>query len=109
MPNLRRSATKNIDQETKCLVFGFLREVQELSKNEKDHSYQIPLVITHLCLLYYYLPEHFARSGHHIKVLNKARNKIQNQLQKNREYEPDCLTAYGDINIYGRSNSLFVW
>eukprot|EP01083_Nonionella_stella_P142180 439379_1 len=111
MPSLKRSAAKNVDQDTKDLVFGFIRDIQKLLKDENDHIYQSPMIITHLCLMYYYLSEHFTKSGANIKILNKPRNRIQKQ-PSGEYWSPNhntLNTAYGHVNIYGTTNNLFVW
>ena len=53
--NLEES--KLADQKSRDLVFGFIKEAQRLFPI--DTYYNIPALITHVCLVYYYIKEYF--------------------------------------------------
>ena len=49
---------KDIDEQTKNCIFGYVREIQETMPND-DTYYTIPSLVIHWILLYYYLHERF--------------------------------------------------
>ena len=49
---------KNIDRETKCIVTGFVKDVQKLLPLDNVY-YTIPTLIIHWIILYYFQPDSF--------------------------------------------------
>ena len=51
------SKVKNIDQNVKDFVYGYIRNEQKLFPD--NFYYTIPSLVTHWILLYYFINEHF--------------------------------------------------
>ena len=51
---------KTIDQRTKDFLNGYIRMIQDLFPTDKIY-YTIPKLVTHWCLLYYFIRERFER------------------------------------------------
>ena len=93
MANLK---IEDVDQLTKDIVFGFIRECEKLLLN--NDIYIIPSIIYHICINYYWMKEYFTLFGKHMK-LNDEKNIIQN-------IDNFVDTAYGNIQI---DNKLFLY
>ena len=96
------------DQETKDLVSGFVRNVQNIfsKENVDDPFYTISINIIHLCLSYYFIVEQFVNTGN--KYIQLSNN---NRTIRNTGYGWD--TIYGaldiDCNVEMNYNKTFEW
>eukprot|EP01084_Bolivina_argentea_P145900 255598_1 len=96
------SSFKFCDDKTRDIVFGYIREIEQLMM-----SYSIiPTNIIHICLSYYLILEQFLECGNkHIIISN------ENKTIKNIHSQWD--TAYGafeiDCNDKMNKNKIFQW
>lgn len=68
----RLEDVKNVDVRTKDLVFGYIKRVQELLPGDN-----IPRLVTHWCLLYFYESELFDREKHgKLFEVNESRTTV---------------------------------
>ena len=75
---------KFIDQRTKDITFGYIRQVQSLFP--EDHVYfTIPALVIHWCLLYYHIKEQFdpENCSDFFKLSNN--NSVASQIQDHTE------------------------
>eukprot|EP01084_Bolivina_argentea_P037159 68702_1 len=90
---------KQINDHTKRSVFGYVREIQE-----KLSLPNIPILISYLCLSYYYHNEYFSKSGHQIE--------ISNDKMSIKKITGDCNyknTTYCNTWIQSTSNKIAKW
>lgn len=87
---------KCINQYTKDVVSGYIRDIQSLLPYEQNAFYIIPQLIQSIILLFYY-GEYFSASGDKIKIDDKNPNSIF--------YKDDtsfvAQRVYGNIDIVG--------
>ena len=63
---------KNVDQRTRNIIFGFIREAQELLPSIDDNPYYIiPTVIIFKCIEFYHLIEYFVECGSKMTIEDK--------------------------------------
>eukprot|EP01084_Bolivina_argentea_P088147 159148_1 len=88
---------KNIDNETKYLVFGFLRISSDLLE------LNMPDLITFTCLSFYYISEYFAKAGTNVEIsCNETKiEKICSGHWGN--------ISYGNIKITSHSKGIYKW
>ena len=92
---------KTIDQSTKDIVSGFIRDTQLLSTN--NSYFIIPSLVHHWCLLYYYFPEFFTASCDRIE-LNESKT-IATCIKAD-----DGQGIFGNVIIDESSiNMIYVW
>ena len=58
---------KHINIKCKYLVFGYIREAQLLLPNKSNPYFNIPSLITHLCIQYYW-SEYFKIAGYNMCI-----------------------------------------
>ena len=79
------------DQRTKDIVFGFIKQSQNLfNKNSIYHN--IPSLVHNLCLNYFWISEYFTLHGSDITL-----NKDKNIAKVNKENSNG--TVYGNVDI----------
>ena len=102
MATLDFEIIKSIPQSIKDIIFGYLRNNQQiLFKSKNNPYYNIPQLVAFIILSFYQNVEYFSEHGQSIK-LNKKTNTISHE---GKEYG----TAYGNININGEINALYIW
>ena len=91
MAKLQLKKLKEIDNKTKNLISGYNKTI---SKNLSHHNLfqHIPLMIHSLCILYYFIPEHFEIEGLYAKI-SKDKKSV---TWTNNDYES---TTYGFMKI----------
>ena len=104
---------KLIDQRTKDIVNGFIKDVQSLLPNNKNTYYNIPSLVMMIITLYYYKPEYFTVHGNYIK-LNEDKNVIQYMYKamEDAKFIPSYQrhnTVYGNIIINRNSTGKYIW
>ena len=67
---------KNIDEKIKDIVCGYIRRCQYLLPNNNPY-YNIPSLVEHLCITYYWISEYFTDHGNSITV-NEQKNIATN-------------------------------
>lgn len=95
---------KNVDQKTKDIVDGFIKQAQSLLPNEQNQYFNIPELIFMVTILYYYHPEYFTVHGPHMTLQKDA--KIV------RYHDEDVVstnTVYGNVIIDKFNKGKFVW
>ena len=96
------------DQETKDLIAGFVRTIQNtlITESECNPFYIIPVNIIHLCLSYYFILEKFVAKGNKFIEITENGTMIEN---KHEEWD----TVYGSLDIDCNSkinqNKIFEW
>eukprot|EP01084_Bolivina_argentea_P037160 68703_1 len=90
---------KQINDHTKRSVFGYVREIQE-----KLSLPNIPILISYLCLSYYYHNEYFTKSCDEIEISNDRMSikKIKGDLSY-------ANTTYCNTWIQSTSNKIAKW
>ena len=90
---LRVNNIKSIDDQTKCIVFGFIRkfEIILLSLNKNKSYYNIPDLINHIVLIYYHIDEYF--------IINESYIEYNEQTNIIKNISNDECTVYGNIKI----------
>ena len=63
---------KNIDERSKNIVFGYIHEIEQLFKLE------IPPLVVHLCLVFYFMDEFFAKVRDDFFKLSQNKLKVRN-------------------------------
>ena len=92
---------KNVDNKTINIVFGFIRRCQMLLPNNNP-LYNIPSLVEHLCICYYWIREYFTSHGN-IITLNENKNIA---ISKGDMW--DTNTVYGNIDIDDKPK-LYIW
>eukprot|EP01084_Bolivina_argentea_P037161 68704_1 len=90
---------KQINDHTKRSVFGYVREIQE-----KLSLPNIPILISYLCLSYYYHNEYFAKSGNEVEISNNRMTITK--IKGNMDYKN---TTYCNTWIQSTSNKIAKW
>ena len=101
MPSLK--TIKWIDQRNKDLMFGFIREINELYTT-------IPMMINYICLLYYYLiPEKFIKCSSNLNITSSDSNK--NDVVTICKYSSEWENMHGNviINTENNPNVIATW
>eukprot|EP01084_Bolivina_argentea_P299913 517020_1 len=90
---------KQINNRTKHSVFGYVREM-----HDKLSLPNVPILISYLCLSYYYHNEYFAKSGDEVEILNDKMSikKIAGHCDYNN-------TTYCNTWIESTSNKIAKW
>ena len=89
---------EKVDDDVKILVFGFIR--QQMVLLDLDHI-TIPDLIIFIIMHYFFNPECFTILSPHLS-LDKDTNTLKNN-------EVGVHTAYGSIDIDGKSERLYQW
>ena len=84
-------SSKDVDQRTKDIVIGYIKQCQKLLPFKNNSYYNIPPLIEHVCIYYYWIKEYFTDHGDSI-ILNDDKNIATNTVDS---YE----TVYGNILI----------
>eukprot|EP01084_Bolivina_argentea_P128978 227882_1 len=87
---------KNVDAKTKNLVFGFIRNVMELLPD----SYNIPPLVMHICITFYYNPEYFDKIGHWIDISDDRLTVCNNNNFTNTVYGRFTIDCKNNNNVY---------
>ena len=74
---------KRIDEKTKFIVSGYIRKCQLLLQSKNNAYYNIPLLVEHICISYYWIAEYFSKYGKGIAI----------------KMDDSCSTLYGNIQI----------
>eukprot|EP01084_Bolivina_argentea_P051514 94772_1 len=90
---------KLIDQETKDLVFGFV-------KHNLHSRFSIPSLIQYTIVLYYHIEEYFTKIGSCMK-LNKQNDTVN--MRGDFEDELRANTVYGNIEINNINFTKYIW
>ena len=93
---------KEADDETKDLVSGYVRRMQNLFKDKI-----IPKEVTNLCIIYYFITEFFAKYGDDMNVSTKDTKNDLVSITPNSRWN----TAYGNIviDINETPNLIYRW
>ena len=101
------SRVKDVDNKTKCTVFGYSREI------EKKFGINLPVMIQYLFIVYYWVQERFAIHSDYLKIDNLNKNLIKGGLTYISGMGwLNYWTAYGAddvINIYDESIIKYQW
>ena len=89
----------NCDQRTTDIVTGYIRQCQKLLSNDNVY-YNIPSLVTYLCLNFYWIREYFTDHGEMIQ-LNKDKN-----IAKQHKY--GYGNVYGNITIDNKP-CIYIW
>ena len=98
-----------IDQHSKYIVYGFLRDPQK-ALSIMHETYVIPELVFYICLCYYYQDEYFTKHG-----INLQLNSEQNMVSYSYIYKGDDIdmnTVYGNIEIlYNKNTGIdeYIW
>eukprot|EP01084_Bolivina_argentea_P253347 425531_1 len=93
-------AVKNVNKRTKLTVFGYIRE-QELRQ-----SFNIPLLISYTCLVYYYVPEFITKARNDYFKVSTDKLTVTN----NKEYCNSYFqTIYLNQWIHSTSKMISKW
>ena len=96
--------TTAADQKTKDIVQGYVRKNQSLLPFQQNPYYNIPQLVTHLCILYYYIPEFFEISGKNLVISDNG-----NLITRINQSSWDC-TAFGHNVIPSmKNNFIYKW
>ena len=91
---------KNIDQRTKDIVIGYIKQCQLLLPQNNTY-YNIPSLVRHLCMAYYLIKEYFTKHSKDIE-LNENGSIATNTAS-------DFRSAYGNIVIDGELLMIYKW
>ena len=83
---------KYADQRTKNIVYGFIKQCQQLLNKNNIYHYNIPSSIQNLCLNYFWICEYFTLHGSDITL-----NKDKNIAKVNEKHSNG--TVYGNFDI----------
>merc|ERR1712232_496954 len=94
---------KRVDKQSRYIIFGCIREIEStLDATNVNLFKNIPLLVTSLCMTYYFIPEFFDDSiSNQIKLTNYKRNMRTN-------YRNDKLN-YGSITISSTNKLISEW
>eukprot|EP01084_Bolivina_argentea_P126028 223217_1 len=90
---------KLIKQNTKDVVFGYMRKMASLVQVSSN----IPKLVKFTVLYYYHQPEYFTVYSPKI-ALDEFNSIITNNKISNKNH-----TSYGNIDVNGSVNAVFVW
>ena len=92
---------KSIDQKTKDLIFGYIRE-----SNESISYTTIPMMINYICLLYYHLTDRFTKCGVGMEITSSNSNDSNKNdvVQLHNGNFDDWRNIHGNIIINPRDN-----
>ena len=92
---------EHVDQRTKCIVSGYIRNQHQIIKNSQYFLFQnMPSHIALLCTLYYHTKEHFEIVSKNVIVSNDGETiSMATGLNSN----------YGSYIIPSTSNSVYKW
>eukprot|EP01084_Bolivina_argentea_P115112 204780_1 len=102
---------KQIDNNTKLILFGFIRQSQHelMNKHKEDTFYIIPDLITYACLLFYYTDEYFAKSNLAEIIISDNKQTI---TKRNAPFVSKFgwdNTSYGNLWIDSNENKIIIW
>ena len=92
---------KNINQKVKDIVFGYIRLSQCLLPNNNNSYYNIPSLVSYICILYYNQTERFSKYPKNMK-----HDELKNNI---RVISTGRGTVYGDIMIDCSIPSIYEW
>eukprot|EP01084_Bolivina_argentea_P209773 357244_1 len=92
---------KDVDQSTKDIVTGYLQHCRKLFSN--NFYPNIPSLVTHLCMQYYFIAEYFSAHGSIIYLNEKRTIATINE----NGYDECC--AYGNIAITNNTPAIYKW
>ena len=90
---------KRIDIESKSIVFGYIRQI-----STKLTEYNVPIVISFICLAFHFCPECFENCGKDIEIIDNGKTiqKIRNRWN----YEN---ITYGNKWVYSMRKQIVKW
>ena len=94
---------KHVDERSEYIVYGFIREVQNLLPSDNNPYFNIPQLANYLCLMYYVINEFWEIIGFHI---TKSDDELT--LQKAGYHDWDN-TSYGHKTIQSKGNYIYKW
>ena len=96
---------KYIDQRTKFIVFGYIRQYEE-----KLLLYiNISRGVCYLCLAYYFLGEHFEKAGNQFTISDDKMTVTKKEESYVYEYSNWNNTAYGKLWIDSTIPQIIKW
>ena len=96
---------KYIDQRTKFVVFGYIREYE----NKLSLYINISPGICYICLAYYFLGEYFEKAGNQFIISNDKMTVTKKQESYKYEYSNWNNTAYGKLWINSTIPQIIKW
>ena len=102
-----KNKLNEIDQRSKLIVYGFLRNMyQKTSPTKHKLHNNVPELVYYICICYYYIPEYFTKHGSNLH-LNTEQNLVvySSTIHDDNNYKNDMNTVYGNIEISYDSNS----
>ena len=91
---------KKVDQRTKSIINGFMKEAQSLLPFQDNSYYNIPDLVFMITILYYFNPEYFSVHGRNME-LNENKDIMGSHGGRN--------TVYGNIVITKKDRGKFIW
>ena len=92
---------KNIDQVTKDIVFGYIRQCEINLLPNNNTFFNISSLIKFICIIYYWRQEYFTSHGSCSKLNDEK------DIVTNTEYKTN--TVYGNININNKISCIYLW
>ena len=96
-------SVKKVDQRTRDIVNGFIKQTQSILPSNDNPYYNIPSLVFILTILYYSNPEYFTIHGENMKV-----NENKDVIECIRAIR-DNNTVYGNFVITKEDKGKFMW
>ncbi len=91
---------KSIDNGNKFTVFGYIREMEQ-----ELHLYSnIPAMISHLCLLYYFIDEYFDKCCDQITISDNGKTITKHDCDNSWKN-----SSYGNVWIESKTKQIVKW
>ena len=98
---IESSKSKYVHPQTKCIVYGYIRQMQELLPSYEDNPYYtIPELVTIICLSFYNLGEYFEIVCDVLKVSNNNRRLYSNQFIYSNGYGSNIISLSDSMHNY---------
>ena len=97
----------SIDERTKDIVHGYIKNIQSLIPNNFNLYFNIPSAVCTIITVYYFNSDHFTLHGRCI-TLNKSKNSLQ-YITYNDTNVPNANTVYGKLAITKYDVGRHIW
>eukprot|EP01084_Bolivina_argentea_P260304 439546_1 len=101
-----------VDENSIHLVFGYIRmHESNFFENYKSVYYNIPTLVNHLCIFYYYIQECFSKHGSSIILNSRGDIATLNDKYNNSDeyYLGEWQSVYGLIDITNKKYKMCKW
>ena len=106
---LQLEAFKFVDQKTKDLVSGYIKQFENEYKNQTDKELLVPSLVVTTCILFYYLGEFFKHCGQAMSIDDTLTVLTIEYKGTDDIYDLQRNSAFGNVIIDDKYPCLYSW